>query len=361
VLFSVGVVVATAAMVVLAYVLRKVLLLLLIAAFLSLVLSPAVAAVQRRWHVQRRGAAVALVVCTALVPAVALLVLFGRPLVGGFGELARTLPERVATAQRRHDAVGATVRAAHLTDWLPQHSSDLGNLGRALAGPVLLVGRGAVSALTAVGTVLSLVVLLLMRGPQLRQLALRQLSEPGAAWCTRVGARMNAALIGSVVGNASTSVVAGAVTGVGLTALGVPVPWLWALWVALVDFIPLVGATLGAAPTVVFAALQSTTAGLLTLVMFVVYQQLENRVLSPLVMSRTAKADPLLVTLFLLCGSTLGHEFGGALGALVAALLAVPIAAAVQILAGELLALRAARRRDPGPRQMSAGSALAEE
>ena len=360
VLFSVGVVVATAAVVVLAYVLRKVLLLLLIAVFLSLVLSPAVAAAQRRWHVQRRGAAVALVVCTVLVPAVALLVLFGRPLAEGFAELARTLPERVATAQRRDDAVGVAVRASHLTNWLPQHSSDLSNLGRALAGPVLLVGRGAVSALTAVGTVFSLVVLLLMRGPQLRQAALRQLSEPGAAWCTRVGARMNAALVGSVVGNAFTSVAAGAVTGAGLTALGVPVPWLWALWVAVVDFIPLVGATLGAAPTVVFAALQSTTAGLLTLVMFVVYQQLENRVLSPLVMSRTARADPLLVTLSLLCGSTLGHEFGGALGALVAALLAVPTAATVQILAGELLAVRAARRHDARP-QAPAGPTLAEE
>jgi hypothetical protein len=68
----------------------------------------------------------------------------------------------------------------------------------------------------------------------------------------------------------------------------------------------------------------------------------------------------LLVTLSLLCGSTLGHRFGGALGALVAALLAVPTAAAVQILAGELATLRAARRRAVLP-QMPAGSTLAEE
>jgi predicted PurR-regulated permease PerM len=254
---------------------------------------------------------------------------------------------------------GEAVRTSHLTDWVPQHSPDLGNLGKALAGPALLVGRGAVSGLTAIGTVFSLTLLLLMRGPQLRGAALRQLSDPAAGWCSRVGTRMNAALVGSVVGNAVTSGVAGAVTGVGLTALGVPVPWLWALWVGLVDFIPLVGATLGAAPTVVFAALQSTTAGLLTLVMFLVYQQLENRVLSPLVMSRTAKADPLLVTLSLLCGSTLGHKFGGALGALVAALLAVPTAAAVQILAGELAALKVSRRRAPRP-QLPAGSTLGE-
>jgi predicted PurR-regulated permease PerM len=360
VLFSVGVVVVTTTIVVLAFVLRQVLLLLLIAVFLSLVLNPAVAAVQRRWHVRRRGAAVAIVGCAALVPAVALLVLLGRPLASGSAEIARMLPDRVATAQRRDDVVGAAVRASHLTDWLPQHSSDLGSLGKALAGPALLVGRGAVSALTAVGVVFSLVVLLLMRGPQLREIALRQLSDTGAAWCVRVGARMNVALVGSVVGNALTSFVAGAVTGVGLTAFGVPVPWLWALWVGLVDFIPMVGATLGAVPTILFAAFQSTTAGALTLVMFVVYQQLENRVLSPLVMSRTAKADPLLVTLSLLCGSTLGHKVGGALGALVAALLAVPTAAAVQILAGELVALRTARRRDAGP-HMPAGSALAEE
>ena len=360
VLFSVGTVIAAVTVVVLAYVLRQVLLLLVIAVFLSLVLSPAAAAVQRHWQVRRRGAAVALVGCTALVPAVALLVLFGHPLVDGCTELARTLPERVATAQRRDDAVGAAVRASHLTNWLPRHSPDLATLGKSLAGPALLVGRGVVSALTAVGTVFSLTILLLMRGPQLRETALRQLSEPGAAWCSRVGARMNAALVGSVLGNAVTSVVAGTVTGIALMALGVPVPWLWALWVGLVDFIPLIGATLGAAPTVVFAALQSTTAGLLTLVMFLVYQQFENRVLNPLVMAHTAKADPLLVTLSLLFGSTLGHQFGGALGALVAALLAVPSAAAVQILAGELAALRAARLRRSRP-QTPADSTLAEE
>jgi hypothetical protein len=68
----------------------------------------------------------------------------------------------------------------------------------------------------------------------------------------------------------------------------------------------------------------------------------------------------LLVTLSLLFGSTLGHRLGGALGALVAALLAVPTAAAVQILAGELAALRTARRRTLRP-QMPAGSTLAAE
>jgi AI-2E family transporter len=88
-------------------------------------------------------------------------------------------------------------------------------------------------------------------------------------------------------------------------------PLLWALWVALVDFLPMVGDALAGIPTVLFALSQSLTAGIVTAAAFIAYQQLENHVLNPVVMSRTVNVNPLLVLLSLLVGTSIGDWIGG--------------------------------------------------
>jgi predicted PurR-regulated permease PerM len=80
-----------------------------------------------------------------------------------------------------------------------------------------------------------------------------------------------------------------------LLALGVPYPFLWGLWVALVDFLPIIGGALAGIPTIFFALIHSLTAGIVTLIVFVVYTQIESHVLNPMVMSRTVRINPLLV------------------------------------------------------------------
>ena len=109
-----------------------------------------------------------------------------------------------------------------------------------------------------------------------------------------------------------------------LTALGVPFPFLWALWVALVDFLPMIGGALAGIPTVLFAPGHSLTAGLVTAAAFVGYQQLENHVLNPVIMSRTVRINPLLVLVSILVGSSIGAWLGGLFGGFVAALLSSP-------------------------------------
>jgi predicted PurR-regulated permease PerM len=121
-----------------------------------------------------------------------------------------------------------------------------------------------------------------------------------------------------------------------LTLLGVPFPLLWALWVALVDFLPMVGGALAGIPTVLFAAGHSLTAGIVTAAAFIAYQQVENHVLNPVVMSRTANVNPLLVLLSLLVGTSIGDWVGGFFGSFVAALLSIPAAGALQVITREL-------------------------
>jgi predicted PurR-regulated permease PerM len=121
-----------------------------------------------------------------------------------------------------------------------------------------------------------------------------------------------------------------------LTVLGVPFPLLWALWVALVDFLPMIGGALAGIPTVLIALSHSLTAGIVIAVAFVACQQIENHVLNPVIMSRTVNVNPLLVLLAILVGTSIGDWLGGFFGAFVAALISIPVAGALQVIAKEL-------------------------
>ena len=153
---------------------------------------------------------------------------------------------------------------------------------------------------------------------------------------SRIAREVNRSVTGYMLGNILTSLIAGIVVLADLLALGVPFPFLWALWVALVDFLPMIGGALAGIPTVLFAAAHSLTAGIITLIVFLVYTQVENHVLNPIVMSRTVKVNPLLVLVSILVGAEIGNWIGGIFGAFVGALLAIPGAGALQVLIREV-------------------------
>jgi predicted PurR-regulated permease PerM len=109
-----------------------------------------------------------------------------------------------------------------------------------------------------------------------------------------------------MAGNCLTSLIAGIVVFVTLLILGVPFPFLWGLWVALVDFIPTVGGALAGIPTVLFAAGHSLTAGIVTAVVFAVYTPIETHVLNPLALSTTVRVSPLFALASVLAGASIG-------------------------------------------------------
>jgi predicted PurR-regulated permease PerM len=138
-----------------------------------------------------------------------------------------------------------------------------------------------------------------------------------------------------MLGNFLTSIICGLVVFVTLMVVGVPFAGLWALWVALVDFLPMIGGALAGIPTVLFALTHSFTAGLVTLIVFLIYTQFENHVLNPIIMSRTVRISPLLVLISVLVGASIGSWIGGIFGGFVAALLAIPAAGAFQVIVRE--------------------------
>jgi predicted PurR-regulated permease PerM len=334
ILVTVGVVVLTYLAGQLAYRLRDVILLMVVGGFLALILNPFVVFVQR-W-VPRRGLAVTIVTVWALLIFVGLVVAFGYPLANGLTHLSHKLPVYVQDASQGHGWIGHLVRRFHLTAWVDRNASNLATLGGKLAKPALTFGKGAVSVLATLATVAALVLLLLLEGPLMRRTVLGALSPARAERYARVGREINQSVTGYVLGDLLTSVIAGVVVFVALICVGVPFPLLWALWVALVDFLPVIGGALAGIPTVLFATAHSLTAGIVTAAVFVGYQQLENHVLNPVVMSRTVKVNPLLVFVSILIGSSIGAWFGGLFGGFVAALLSIPCAAALQIVVREI-------------------------
>ena len=139
-----------------------------------------------------------------------------------------------------------------------------------------------------------------------------------------------------MLGNAATSAIAGIITGTTLAILGVPFALLLGVFVALVDLLPLVGGLLAGVPVVVIAAIHSVQAGIIMLIVFLVYQQIENHVLNPVIMSKTVQLNPFWVLIAVLVGATLGGRIAGGLGTFVGALVGIPFGGALQVIVREL-------------------------
>ncbi len=355
ILATVGVVVATYVAGKLLYRLRDVVLLVAVAGFVALLLNPMVIALQR-WKVPRRGLAVAVVTLWAVLVFAGLAFAFGYPLVNGITHLAQRLPSYVSKAQHGQGWIGHLIRRYHVQTWVQKNTAKLVSYGQGLGKPALALGKGAVSLLIALATIFILVLLLLLEGPKLRTGVLGMMSEQRRASLTRVASQVNRAVTGYMLGNILTSVIAGVVVFVTLFVVGVPFPFLWALWVALVDFLPMIGGALAGIPTVLFAVGHSLTAGIVTLVVFLVYTQVENHILNPVIMSRTVRINPLLVLMSILVAASIGSWVGGLFGGFVAALLAIPAAGALQVIVAETWRVTAPPAQPP-PAELPAEAA----
>jgi predicted PurR-regulated permease PerM len=322
------------------YRIRDIVLLFLVAGFVAVLLNPIVVLLQRKLF-PRRGVAVGIVTLLAVLVFISLAVAFGYPLVNGITHLADQLPTYVANADHGKGWIGHLVRKYHVQSWVQKNAPKLVSYGQSLSKPALTIAGGALSIVIELATLFILVLLLLLEAPKLRLALTGQMTPRRAAEVTRVASDVSRAVTGYMLGNLLTSLIAGVVTFVDLMVLGVPFPILWGLWVALVDFLPMVGGALAGIPTVLFAFGHSITAGITTAVVFLIYTQLENHVLNPVIMSKTVKISPLLVLTSVLVGASLGSLVDGIFGGFVAALLSIPAAGALQVLVREAWRLTA--------------------
>jgi len=315
------------------YQIRRVLLWLLIAVFFAAVLSPLVAFLERRGI--RRGVAVAFVTLGLIMLVIGIGYAFARPLVSQSIEFAQNLPQ---TVDRIRDApiVKQLLERLNIQNRVDQVSADLPDKLVGLSGPILSVFRTIGEVIIGGLSVLVLTVFLLLYGPRFVASGLELVGNPHTrSRVERIGSTSLRAVSGWVAGNVITSFLAALASMATFAILGLPYAVLLGLWVGVADLIPLVGATLGAIPAIIVAFLHSTTAGIVVVVFFIVYQQFENHVLQPAVYGKTIRLNPFLVLLAVL----IGVELLGFVGAL----LALPVAGVIQEIVADFMRERRAR------------------
>lgn len=325
-----------AAIILLLWVLRTIVLYVIIAFFFTLLLTPATRFLHR--HGMSHGGATVLVFLLGAVVLGGLVYLFTEPLVTAAVHFGKQVPHLVAEAKKGHGPLGRLVYRLHLQKYLSEGSSKLTTQLTKVLKPATAfsVGAAAVSTVVSILTIAVLTFFTMLEAPRMWRGFLGVLRPHTAERLNRVVDQSIRSITGYMLGNGLTSVIAGIVSGVTLAILGVPFALLLGVFVALVDLLPLVGGLLAGLPVVVIAAIHSVPAGIVMLVVFLVYQQIENHVLNPVIMSKTVQLNPFWVLLAVLVGATLGGKVAGGLGTFVGALIGIPIGGALQVIVREL-------------------------
>jgi predicted PurR-regulated permease PerM len=324
--------------------LRKPISWVLIAAFLAVALSPPVNVLARH---MRRGFAIAIVYLGLLAVPIALIALIVPPLITEANDFADKVPSyaRDVTHYVQHNkSLRKINRDYDITDKLEKEAGKLPNRLGGAAGTLRDVGFGIVNSLFALITILVLTAFLLGSGRRWVDALVASRPPEQRDRLRRSLDNMAQAVAGYVAGALFIALIAGVATYIVLTILGVPFRGPLALIAGLFSLIPLIGATIAAVLiglVTVFNDFPTTT--IIWVIWAIGYQQFENHVIQPQVQKRTVNVQPFITIVAVLFGATLL----GVLGALVA----IPIAASIQILLREYVDLRtlSIKAHPPGP------------
>lgn len=314
--------------------LRLTLFLILLGIFVAIFLNPFVKALEKKGL--RRSIATLIVFLVFLIFILGLGYLFIHPVYQGATHFSQNFPKLVKDASNGKGAVGHILKKLDLQKWAKQNQPKITASLKSLAKPAINASKVIAQGLVEISTVFVLAFFILVQGPGIFEGAIELLGEKRGKRMMSLVGKVSAAVSGYMLGNLITSIIAGTVVGISLYILGVPYALVLAIWVGLVDFLPLVGGLLAGVPTVLVALLHSLPAGIITLVIFLIYQQIENHFLLPVVMSRTTKLNSLWVLLSVLLGADIGSIIGSLVGSVVGAIIAIPFAGAVQIIARDL-------------------------
>jgi predicted PurR-regulated permease PerM len=335
ILAVIGIVLSVAVVLAVIWISRQVLTWIIVAVFLALALNPAVEYFQRV-GLRRRGAATAVTVLLTIAALVGLGSLFIPTLVNEARGFVDALPGYVNDVSEGRGPLGRLAKRYELEERVREAVSD-GGAARllGLSGTAIAVTKGVLTFVVAVVTIAFMTFFMLLEGPRWMERFYGLLPEDSRDTWRGIGRDIYRTVGGYVTGNLLISVIAGITSTIVLLAMGVPYAVALGLLVAILDLIPLAGATLAAIIVSTVAFIDWIPAGIVVLIFFIVYQQVENHLLQPLVYSRTVQLSPLAILISVLIGA----KIAGILGALAA----IPVAGTIQVL---LLAWLAARRGD---------------
>ncbi len=335
VLSLLGTIIAVAVVLEVIWIARHVLTWILISLFLALALNPAVGWFQEH-GLKRRGAATAVTYLLALAGIVGIGFLFIPTLVNQTNDFVQNLPDYVRDITHGRGRLGFLETKYHIQQRIQDAVREGGAtkvLG--LSDVAVSVAKGVITIVVATVTILFMTFFMLLEGPGWVDRLYQLLPEQSQPRWRKVGNDIYRTVGGYVTGNLLISLIAGGLTTIVLLIMGVPFAVALGLIVAILDLIPLAGATIAAILIGTVAFLHSIPAGIVVVAFFIVYQQVENHLLQPVVYGRTVQLSPLAVLISILIGA----ELAGILGALGA----IPVAGSIQVLIVDWLEHRRGR------------------
>jgi predicted PurR-regulated permease PerM len=311
----------------------NVLLLIFVSIFSVAVLLPVVSRMEQRLRWSRGACATVLVVATLILIIVVVLVLVQAVggAVRGFSHDVPQIVDRV-----RHSGLGKFVNGGNgALDTLRKHAADItSGVGKA-SGGIAHVGVSAVGGLTLAISVIFLTLFGLVEEPRVRQWTGSLLYRDKRERYLQITDQIIDTTSRYMLGNLAISVICGTVYGITAVILGLPYPLALALIAGILDLVPNIGATTAGVIIGIVALSVSVKAMIIFVIVIVVYQQIENYILQPTIIGKAAKVSGFTVLVSVLAF--------GALFGLVGAIIAVPLAAGLQIVIEELSAPRRAR------------------
>jgi predicted PurR-regulated permease PerM len=313
---------------------------IVIALFLALALDPLVSFFQRRASL-KRGLAIAAAYAVVLLAIVGIGASFVPKLVNEVNGFVDATPGYVKDLTKGRGRLGFLERKYHVVEKVEKEVKKPNFTKRVLglSGTAVAVTKGVVTAIVATLTIVVLTFFMLLEGRGWVDRFYGLLPEPSQPRWRAVGHDIYRTVGGYVTGNLLISLIAGASATVVLLIMGVPYAVALGLLVALLDLIPLAGATIAAVLVATVAFLHSVPAEIVVVVFFIVYQQVENHFLQPVIYGRTVQLSPLAVLISVLIGA----ELAGVLGALAA----IPVAGSIQVILRDWLAARRTKLIEP--------------
>lgn len=305
----------------------SVLILIGLAMFIAAGLDPVVGWLTR--HRMPRWAAVLTVIGCSVGVIAAFLAAAIPPLTNEATSLAHQIPHYLHDLQNRNSELGKLNAKYQIQQRLTKLVTSKGT---SLIGGVLGAGALVLSTASSLLVVAVLSIYFLAGLPQIKLFAYRLVPHSRRPRVILIGDEILAKVGGYVLGNFLTSVIAGAGTFLWMLAFGIPYPLLLAMFVALLDLIPVIGSTIGGAVVTLVALTVSLPVAIGTLAFYIAYRLAEDYLIVPRIMGRTVQVPAIVSLVAVLLGAVL-------LG-IVGALVAIPAAAAIRLLLNEVVIRR---------------------
>src|SRR5919112_2027121 len=308
----------------LVYLLRQPLTWIFIAGFLAIALSGPVNLLSRY---MKRGLAIACVYVGLILIPIILGALLIPPIVEQLDNLINNLPQYVSDLQdfiARNDRLRELEEDYNITAELQKQASTLPSRAGDAAGILSDIGLGLVNSIFAGVSILVLSLFMIGSGRTWLGWVAQRQGAGREEWLNRLFDRIGNAVGNYVAGALGQALIAGVLAYIVLTILGVPYAGSLAVIIFLLDLVPLVGATLGAILVGLITLFNDfPTDTVVWVIWSVIYQQVENTIIQPRIQAKAVQVHPFVVLTSVLFGSTLFGVLG--------ALLAIPVAAAIQI------------------------------